>query len=99
MSALARENGWRGFDGIGDRVPGGYEYRCDGMPSPFGCHESVVVTRRLTRPGIKRTRWLVCYGLDDDGTPDHDVVLTFCPACAVIVATQTTSSPRGGDRP
>ena len=89
MSALARENGWRGFDGIGERTEGGYEYRCDGMPSPMGCGASVVVTRRFTRPGVKKSRWLVCYGLEDDGEPDLDVVLTFCPRCAAVVMTQS----------
>ncbi len=85
MRVLARANGWRGFDGIGDRVDGGYEYWCDGMPSYFGCPESVTVTRRFARVGVKKTGWLVCYGLDDDGTPDLDVVLTFCPRCAAAV--------------
>ena len=75
MSALARENGWRGFEGIGERVDGGYEYRCDGMPSYFGCPESVVVTRRFARVGVKKTGWLVCFGIEDNDTPDTDVVL------------------------
>jgi hypothetical protein len=35
----AYENGWRGFDTAGSvqRVDGGYEYTCDGMPHPMGC--------------------------------------------------------------
>lgn len=84
MSALARANGWRGFDGIGERVPGGYEYQCDGMPTLMGCPQSITITRRWTTVGAKKSRWLVCYGLDDDG-PDTDVVLTFCPTCAAVV--------------
>ena len=99
MSALAWANGWRGFDGIGERTEGGYEYRCDGMPSPMGCGEAVVVTRRFTRPGVKKTRWLVCYGLEDDGEPDLDVVLTFCPRCAAVVASQESGELESADAP
>lgn len=99
MSALARENGWRGFDGIGEkveRVPpagsrvSGWLYRCDGMPTMRGCHMELIVTRRLSRVGKKAASgWLVTYGLDFDGTPDKDVVLTFCPSCAAVVESQT----------
>lgn len=85
MSEMARANGWRGFEGIGERVKGGYEYRCDGMPSLAGCGEDVTVPRSWTRTGVKKSRWLVCYGLEDDGTADLDVVLTFCPKCAAVV--------------
>ena len=88
MSAEARANGWRGFDGIGERVRGGYEYRCDGMPSLMGCGADVTVPRRWERVGTKKSGWLVCYGLNDDATPDLDVVLTFCPRCANVVAAQ-----------
>ncbi len=76
MSELAHANGWRGFDGIGERTEGGYEYICDGMPSPMGCGESIVVTR----VEVKKSGWFVCYGQNDDGTPDRDVALTFLPA-------------------
>lgn len=92
MSELARANGWRGFEGLGERVKGGYEYRCDGMPTPMGCGESVTAPRAWTAPGVKKSGWVVWYGLDDDGTADLDVVLTFCPKCAAVVATQTHSS-------
>lgn len=88
MSAEARENGWRGFEGIGERVPGGYEYRCDGMPTPMGCGRDITVPRRWSRPGVKKSGWLVCWALEDDGTVDLDVVLTFCPVCAGIVTQQ-----------
>jgi len=81
MSELARANGWRGFDGLGERVKGGYEYRCDGMPSPMGCGQDITVPRAWVRVGIKKSGWLVCYGENEDGTPDLDVVLTFCPRC------------------
>lgn len=86
MSAEARANGWRGFDGIGQRTEGGHLYLCDGMPSQFGCGAELVVTRQLARVGKKSSGWLVCYGLDDDNTDDKDVVLTFCPRCAAVVA-------------
>lgn len=89
QQAHVAENGWHGFEGIGDRVPGGYEYRCDGMPSRMGCPEAVVVTRRFSRTGVKKSRWLVCYGLDEGGEPDLDVVLTFCPRCAGVVMRQS----------
>lgn len=46
MSAEARENGWRGFDGIGQREKGGYLYRCDGMPTQVGCGSEIVVRER-----------------------------------------------------
>lgn len=106
MSALARANGWRGFDGIGEKVErgefghgpqrGGWLYRCDGMPTLMGCGAEVVVTRRLVRVGKKSTGWLVCYGLDegpgDDGKGhDLDVVLTFCPRCAAYVEQEGAS--------
>ena len=87
MSEVARANGWRGFEGMGLKVPGGYEYRCDGMPSPMGCGESMTTTRELARVGIKKSGWFVCYGLDEDGEPDRDVVLTFCPRCTQMVLT------------
>lgn len=86
MSAIARANGWQGFNGLGEPVHGGYLYRCDGMPSQFGCGGEIVVTRPWTRVGAKKgSGWLVCYGQDFDGTLDTDVVLTFCPSCAAIV--------------
>lgn len=96
MSALARENGWRGFDGIGSQVKGGYTYQCDGMPSHWGCGAEVTVSRRFARVGVKSTGWLVCYGIDtldgtggDDGKGhDFDVVLTFCPDCRAVVEEQ-----------
>lgn len=97
MSEEARRNGWRGFEGIGERVErggfghppsrGGWLYRCDGMPTMRGCPEELIVTRRLARVGLKSTGWLVCYGRDEDGD-DLDVVLTFCPSCAAIVREQ-----------
>ena len=92
MSALARRNGWRGFEGIGERVDGGWLYRCDGMPTPMGCGAEVVVPVRYARVGVKASGWLVCYGLDDPGAPgddgkgnDLDVVLTFCQPCRAHV--------------
>lgn len=100
MTSEARANGWNGFAGIGARVPGGYEYRCDGMPTMLGCVASLVITRRLSRPGEKRSGWLVIFGLEPkpgtpgrfdtpaDWTEDPDVVLTFCPTCAVVVRAQ-----------
>lgn len=98
MNALARQNGWRGFD-IGERVDGGWLYICDGMPTFMGCGEQVIITRRWTRVGKKRSGWLVCYGLEtkrsdlpfsdpDNLYEDHDIVLTFCPKCAKIVEEQ-----------
>jgi len=98
MSALARQNGWRGFE-IGDRVKGGYLYRCDGMPTLQGCGGETVVTRRWSKVGLKSTGWYVCYGTDlpsgkgDDGKGnDLDVVLTFCPVCAPVVLAQEKAS-------
>lgn len=95
MSAEARANGWRGFDGIGDRIDGGWLYRCDGMPSNWGCGAEVTVHRRFARVGVKSTGWLVCYGREyppdsgDDGKGnDLDVVLTFCPTCRAVVEQQ-----------
>lgn len=97
MSAEARANGWNGFDGIGERVDGGWLYRCDGMPTLMGCGAEVIFTRRLARVGLKSSGWLVMYGLEPKaGTPgrfddpsqweeDHDVVLTFCPRCTAVV--------------
>lgn len=91
MSAEARRNGWRGFENIAVKVPGGYEYWCDGMPSMTGCGERIAVTRRWSKIGKKKSGWVVCYGLDGPGDmpfaemtePDLDVVLTFCPACVI----------------
>ena len=102
MSAQARRNGWAGFDNAGERVIGGWQYTCDGMPSMMGCGGTVTVTRRWTRAGVKTSGWLVCFGLDDPGAPgddgkghDLDVVLTFCPTCAAVVKAQDASvSPR-----
>ena len=95
MSATARQNGWRGFDGIGEKVEGGWLYRCDGMPTMRGCGDEVVVSRRYARVGQKSTGWLVTYGQcfpdetgDDKHGHDRDVVLTFCPSCAAVVKEQ-----------
>lgn len=98
MSGEARANGWRGFENAGavQRVDGGYEYVCDGLPSPMGCGARVVVTRKWTAIGKKKSGWLVCYGLagpddmpfDQMIEPDLDVVLTFCPSCAAVVKEQ-----------
>lgn len=112
MTALARINGWRGFDGIGERVKrgefgnsparGGWLYRCDGMPRMSGCGEELVVTRRLSKVGLKSTGWLVMYGgcfpdekADDDQGNDLDVVLTYCPSCTVVVRQQLSEVSRG----
>jgi hypothetical protein len=109
MSRLARRNGWRGFDGIGERVDCGWRYDCDGMPSPFGCGETVTVPRRWTKVGTKRASgWLVCYGLEpktpqtrfDDRSgwvEDHDIVLTYGPACAEVVRKQMTTPTTTAD--
>lgn len=89
MSAEARANGWRGFDGLARRTEGGYSYGCDGMPTPMGCGRLLLITRPLARVGKKKASgWLVCYGTDFDGTEDRDVVLTFCPECAAVVEAQ-----------
>lgn len=96
MSALAQRSGWRGFPGIGERVPGGWQYTCDGMPTLMGCGAQVTVPRRWSTVGVKRASgWLVCYGLDDPGAPgddgkghDLDVVLTYCPRCRAVVEEQ-----------
>jgi hypothetical protein len=95
MSALARRNGWRGFDNIAEKVDGGWLYRCDGMPSMMGCGAEVVITRKFARVGVKSTGWLVCCGREfgddpgDDGKGnDLDVVLTFCPSCRAVVESQ-----------
>ena len=90
---------WRGFDGIGERVPGGYQYDCDGMPTLMGCGAQVTVPRKWARTGTKKSGWLVCYGLEPDTSDapfddrsrwheDHDIVLTFCPRCAEVVKSQ-----------
>lgn len=91
MSQIARANGWRGFEGLGERVAGGYEYRCDGMPTLMGCGESVTVARAWATAGTKKSGWCVCYGENEDGSFDTDVVLTFCPACAQVVTPPTES--------
>jgi hypothetical protein len=89
MSELARANGWRGFDGIGERTTSGYWYRCDGMPSMAGCSHDVVITRRWSTIGKKKkSGWVVMYGEDFDGVEDIDVVLAFCPTCAAVVTAQ-----------
>lgn len=96
MNSIARTNGWRGFDSAGTKVPGGWQYDCDGMPTLMGCGAQVKVTRQWTRTGTKKSGWLVCYGLEpircdlpiDDPAnlyEDKDVVLTFCPRCAEVV--------------
>lgn len=113
MSATARANGWSGFEGIGEKVErggfghpperGGWLYRCDGMPSLRGCGAELIVSRRLSRVGKKKSGWLVIYGLEpkpgteglfddpDQWEEDHDVVLTFCPDCAKVVEAQAQS--------
>lgn len=99
MTTLAQDNGWRGFDSAGTKVPGGWQYDCDGMPTLRGCGAQVKVTRQWTRTGTKKSGWVVMYGLepDTDDAPfddpsqwhaDHDVVLTFCPRCAEVVRGQ-----------
>ena len=95
MSAEARANGWRGFDGLGQRTEGGYSYFCDGMPTQMGCGNCLVVTRRLARVGKKSSGWLVCYGQDFDGTKDTDVVLTFCPRCTAVVEAKDKENGHG----
>lgn len=111
MSETARANGWRGFDGIGEKVEHvpfvrnsktGWRYSCDGMPTLRGCGEEIVVTRRLVRVGEKKSGWLVCYGTtdgpgDDGKGHDLDVVLTFCPSCAAVVKRKPATDPPGDD--
>jgi hypothetical protein len=99
MTALARQNGWDGFETAGTKVSGGYEYVCDGKPGGLGCGNTIKTTRRYSVVGRKKTSgWLVCYGLcfpdekaDDEYGHDLDVVLAFCPSCAAIVLEQEKS--------
>lgn len=88
-------NGWNGFE-VAKRVHGGYQYDCDGMPTLMGCGAQVTVPRKWTRVGKKKSGWLVCYGMEpnsDDSRfddpdawhEDHDIVLTFCPRCTLVV--------------
>jgi hypothetical protein len=64
VSALARKNGWTGFENIGRRVDGGYLYVCDGMPTLMGCGGELIVTRPLARVGKKKgSGWMVCFGI------------------------------------
>lgn len=99
MTAIARANGWKGFEDLGERVEGGWLYRCDGLPTYMGCSAEVVVPRRWSRVGLKtKSGWLVTYGYCDPNDPDDpaddkdgndlDVVLTYCPRCAKIVLEQ-----------
>lgn len=97
MTTLARENGWRGFDSLGDRVPGGWEYLCDGMPRAMGCGAAVTVPRSWSKIGAKSSGWLVAYGRDDEGGDDLDVVLKFCPSCALVVLQQDEERRRYED--
>lgn len=95
MTALARSNGWRGFDNAGEKVPGGTRYLCDGLPRLMGCGQEITLKRRWSVVGIKKSGWLVMYGscfpdekADDDEGHDLDVVLTFCPSCTAVVREQ-----------
>lgn len=90
MSQLARDNGWHGFDNAGTAVGGMWRYQCDGYPSVFGCGNEITISRKYSKVGNKKSGWLVCYGIEDDGE-DHDVVLTFCPRCTKVVKEQEKS--------
>jgi len=70
------------------KVPGGWLYRCDGMPTMRGCGEETIVSRKYLRTGLKSTGWLVCNGQNDDGSDDLEVALVFCPSCTLIVLEQ-----------
>ncbi len=101
MTTLARRNGWRGFESIGEKTDGGWLYICDGMPTLMGCGQQTVITRRFTHVGTKPSGWLVTYGkcfpdetADDKHGNDLDVVLTYCPSCAAIVREQDARTPR-----
>lgn len=109
MSAEARANGWCGFD-VAERVHGGYQYDCDGLPTPMGCGGQIVVPRKWTRPGVKKkSGWLVTFGLEpkrgslgrvdvpEDWESDEDVVLTYCPRCREVVEQQEAARSVGGD--
>lgn len=72
---VAADDGWHGFDGIGEKVEkgsfgygpkrGGWLYRCDGMPTLLGCGAEVIVPRRWSRVGKKKgSGWLAVYGLE-----------------------------------
>ena len=100
MNQAARDNGWLGFDSLGERVHGGWLYRCDGQPTMMGCGAEKQTSRKLTRTGVKKDGWTVVYGKEpkegteghvdkpDEWEEDHDVVLIFCPSCTLIVAEQ-----------
>lgn len=101
MSEEARRNGWNGFD-VAEKVEGGWMYVCDGMPRITGCGQHTIITRKFARVGLKKSGWLVCYGLEpkpefgnkalfdepSQWQEDHDIVLTFCPSCTGIVQDQ-----------
>ena len=106
MNTIAADNGWRGFNSAGTKVPGGWQYDCDGMPTLMGCGAQITVTRQYVRTGRKSSGWLVTFGLEPDteDTPidsptgwheDKDVVLTFCPRCADIVEAQDRCRKEG----
>jgi hypothetical protein len=99
MTAIARANGWHGFDSIGEKVPGGTRYLCDGMPHLMGCSQETTIRRPWSKVGIKGLGWLVMYGscfpderADDDAGNDFDVVLVFCPSCAAVVREQQAAT-------
>lgn len=78
MSATARRNGWRGFEGIGQKLDLGTEYTCEGAGFGADCEGSTFRTKPWTTVGKKHGGWVVLYGVDDDGTDDTDVVLVLC---------------------
>jgi hypothetical protein len=91
----AAENGWAGFDNLGEFDPDDetWGYVCDGMPSMMGCPAQTSRRRRWTTQGRKGGGWVVTYGVDPDDrgddrgreVPDLDVVLVFCPRCVGIM--------------
>lgn len=77
-----------GFAKRGYRTAGGWIYVCDGRPTPHGCETSTLRPRRIASPGLKSDGWLVLFGLKNFDEDDSSVVLTYCPGCAVVVASQ-----------
>lgn len=71
------------------------ETQCDGMPTMMGCGQSITNSVPYKLPGKKKSGWLVIWGINDDGTEDKEMLLTFCPRCAVIVEEQEAKRKAG----
>lgn len=81
MSTGTRNDGLAGFAGLALKIPGGWEYYCDGKIEGLSCPSTTRVPRTWNKTGLKTTGWLVMSVRLRTSDPVKVKVYKLCPSC------------------